>query len=365
MGFSLGLSGSSSRSSSNTNFDQTQNIQSSELANIIAQSFENASSTEIGSMMGQTDRTGTQSGFTSQNQSGSDANTETSRQAQTGSTNTTGTTRQNTQGQELVKQLQTILGTTSQTGTESTQQRTTGSAFADQDLSAIRAVLPQLFGQSMQNFQVASGGALPAQIAAIQRQLTESTLPQIMAGEGAAGSYNATSSRFLANDAIARGAEMAAISQVEAARNAGQATTPLLQLSEILKGAQTSQINVADVLSSMTGTQSQTQRGTTASTTSQNTTGTQAQNTQTRQLLDALTSGTQTSQQNTTGTSAQTTQDSATESQTTQQQTDSTSQSDQTQQTLTESEQLTEEEGRSGTTGRNSSTNASFGFTGQ
>lgn len=231
------------------------------------------------------------------------------------------------------QQTQQQQNTTQQTSQQAQQQEVVKtSAFADQDIAQIRDILPSIFGQAQQNYATASGANLPQQIAAIQRQLTENTLPGVVAQEAGVGSYNSTSKQFLANDAIARGAELAANLQVEAARTGGQALSPIMQLAEILKGAeQTSQGN-----------------------TTQNTTGssTQQQNTVIQQLLEALTSQQQTTQQTQQNTSQQNTTGS--------QQSTSTEETD----ALTRENTSTEQDGTSTTKtkGKTKSSGFSAGF---
>lgn len=208
----------------------------------------------------------------------------------------------------LTEQTQQQNTQQSTTGLEQTQQSLQGaeqqnvatSQFAEQDLAKIRELIPGVFAQAQQNYNVASGANLPQQIAAIQRQLSEATLPQIMSQEAGAGAYNMSSTQQLANDAIARGAELAANLQVQAATQSGQALSPVMQLADILKGAQTTQ-------------QGTTQNSQTATGTTQT-----SQQVAIQQLLQALTSQQQTQQntqqtdstQNTTGTQTQTTAES-------------------------------------------------------
>lgn len=237
--------------------------------------------------------------------SGTQATTQTSQE--TGSTQTQAATQQQTSG------------VTTETGKQS--------AFADQDIALIREVLPGLFEQAANNFAVASGGDLPAQVAAIQRQLSEQVLPGIVSQDTQAGAYNTTSRELLANDAIARGAELAAQRQVENARTAGAAVSPITELSQILKGAEQSSTGSTNVLQSLLGT-----------------TNTQ-QISQLQNVLNALTQN----QQSTTGTSATTTQEQQEQQQLSTEQNAQTTQSTETALQTTAEDTATTQSGTSNT----------------
>lgn len=338
MGFSLGFGSSKGRSSSNQEYDVsgTENVTQTQTGSeSISQTGSGSTSEQMNALMQSLGLSSTQMQQLQQSV-------------------------QNTVEQQTQQQLQQSLEQQQQTGSSVTQNAQTQnqaqrenvqqSNFAGQDIEAIRAVLPQLFGQSMENFQTASGGALPQQIAAIQRQLTEATLPQIQSQEAAGGAYNSTSNRFLANDAIARGAELAANLQLEASRTAGQATQPLLQLAEILKGAESSTEGSTDILSSLLGTSAtQTQQNTTTA----GSTSTTGQTTGTSQSTGST---------STTGSSTEQNQ----QTQQTQQDTTGQSTTQQDSQSFTQQElealSAFEEEGTSTSSGRTKSSGFSFGF---
>ncbi len=234
----------------------------------------------------------------------------------------------NTQTQALTNQQTT--GTTTEAGKQT--------AFADQDIEAIRALLPGIFGQAAQNFEFASAGNLPAQVEAIQRQLMEQILPGIVAQDSGAGAYNSTSRQILAGDAIARGANQAAIAQVDAARTAGQAVQPITDLAQILKGAEQNTSGSSNVLQSLLG--------------STNT----SQISQIQQLLQSLTAN----QQNTTGSTATQNQEQTATNQTSTEQNQQSTASTEAATTNTSEDSTTSQDGISTTTGKGKSKESGF-----
>lgn len=259
-------------------------------------------------------------------------------------------TEQVTQGTQATTQTGTETGVsqtqalTDQQTTGQTTETAKGSAFAEQDLALIRSTLPAIFGQAANNFAVASGGDLPAQIAAITRQLQEQVLPGIVSQDNQAGAYNTTSRELLANDAIARGAELAAQRQVENARLAGGAISPITDLSNILKGAETSQTGSTNVLQSLLGS-----------------TNTQ-QLSQTQNVLNALTQN----QQQVSGTSATQTQEQQAGSQTSNTTNNQTTNTTELAQTETSEDSTTSQDGTSTTTSKGKAKESGFslGFAG-
>ncbi len=253
-------------------------------------------------------------------------------------------TDQVTQGTQQTSQVGTETGVsqtqalTDQQTTGLTTEAAKGSAFAEQDLALIRSTLPGIFEQSANNFAVASGGDLPAQIAAITRQLQEQILPGIVSQDNQAGAYNTTSRELLANDAIARGAELAAQRQVENARLAGGAISPITDLSNILKGAETSQTGTTNVLQSLLGA-----------------TNTQ-QLSQTQNVLNALTQN----QQQVTGTSATQTAEQQAGSQTSNTTNNQTTNTTEVAQTETSEDSATSQDGSSTTTSKGKTKESGF-----
>lgn len=346
MGFSLGFGSKKGKSSqtTTTDYDVSEVSATDIFSNAFRQATSTLNSTEQQTLNSLLQTMGisneVQQQFSEQLQQQQSTTTGTSLSQQQQATQTA----QQTTGSENVTQNQQTTG--------QTQESATQTAFADQDIAAIRSVLPAIFGQSMQNFELASGGNLPAQIAAIQRQLSEQILPGIVSQEGMAGAYNSTATAQLANDAIARGAERAALAQVESARTAGQAVSPVMQLAEILKGAETGMTGTTNVLQQMLGqTTGQTIQNTTGQSTTQqqNVTQTQEQtNTLLQNILNTLTNTQQQTQQTQTGQQTGTTTGSQTQSETSQEQ------------EQTSEDTTTDQEGSSKTVGSSKSKSSGF-----
>lgn len=138
-------------------------------------------------------------------------------------------------------------GTTSENQAGTSDSTVTSSLLGDEDFAALQTLIQNLSGRAA-NTDTSKEAAIQDSQGAVQgimRQLQESVLPQLFAGEAGSGAYNGTATKMLANDAGARAAEAGAklsLDQILGYQQIEQGRmNQILEAFNIIKGARGTQ----------------------------------------------------------------------------------------------------------------------------